>query len=183
MSTIGRHTAGVRPAEPAVRRSATPPPPAPELRPPGGGDPEHGDLEGTRQLWAVEPASREPRSWEEPPDGRTPSERVQADPEFVLLRRRMRGFAFPMAALFLLWYLAYVLLASYAPDLMATPVLGRINLGLLIGLAQFVTTFALTAAYVRFADRRLDPLATQIREQLESPAPTAGADAPIWSTR
>ena len=94
-------------------------------------------------------------------------ERVQAGPEFRALRRRMRGFAFPMAAAFLLWYLAFVLLASYARDLMATPVLGEINLGLVIGLAQFVTTFALTAGYVRYARRRLDPLAEQIRTAIE----------------
>ena len=102
-------------------------------------------------------------------DGPGLHERVQAGPEFRELRRRMRGFAFPMAAAFLLWYFAYVLLASYARELMATPVLGAINLGLLIGLAQFVSTFALTAGYVRYAERRLDPLAAQIREQIERP--------------
>jgi uncharacterized membrane protein (DUF485 family) len=98
---------------------------------------------------------------------RTPHELMKESPEFVTLRRRLRGFAFPMTALFLLWYVAYVLLASYARELMATPVLGGINLGLVIGLAQFATTFALTAAYVRFARRRLDPLAAQLREQVE----------------
>ena len=95
-------------------------------------------------------------------------ERVQAGPEFRALRRRMRGFAFPMVAAFLLWYLAFVLLASYARDLMATPVLGVINLGLVIGLAQFVSTFALTAGYVRYARRRLDPLAEKIRVEVEA---------------
>jgi uncharacterized membrane protein (DUF485 family) len=94
-------------------------------------------------------------------------EYVQAGPEFRELRRRLRGFVFPMAAAFLLWSLAFVLLASYARELMATPVLGVINLGLVIGLAQFVSTFALTAGYVRYAERRLDPLAAQIREQVE----------------
>ncbi len=186
MSTIGQHADGVRPsdAEPAARRSRTPLPPDPERRPPVRLDPQDGDPnQGTHRLSAYGPDSRRPRSWEEPPDGRSPAERAQADPEFVELRRRMRRFTFPMAALFLLWYFAYVLLASYAPDLMATPVLGRINLGLLVGLAQFVTTFALTTAYVRYADRRLDPLAVRIRERLESPASTDGADAPIWSDR
>jgi uncharacterized membrane protein (DUF485 family) len=101
-------------------------------------------------------------------------ERVQAGPEFRALRRRMRGFAFPMAAAFLLWYLAFVLLASYARDLMATPVLGAINLGLVIGLAQFATTFALTAGYVRYARRRLDPLAEQIRAAVEDGPGRAG---------
>jgi uncharacterized membrane protein (DUF485 family) len=46
-------------------------------------------------------------------------------------------------------------------------VLGGINLGLVIGLAQFVSTFALTAGYVRYAERRLDPLAARIRERVE----------------
>jgi uncharacterized membrane protein (DUF485 family) len=103
---------------------------------------------------------------------------VQAGPEFRALRRRMRGFAFPMAAAFLLWYLAFVLLASYARDLMATPVLGEINLGLVLGLAQFVTTFALTAGYVRYARKRLDPLAAQIRTAVEDgPGPAGTAVA------
>ena len=94
-------------------------------------------------------------------------EQVQAGPEFVELRRRLRGWVFPMSAAFLLWYFAYVVLASYARELMATPVSGVITVGLLVGLAQFVSTFALTAAYVRFAARRLDPLAAQIRDSME----------------
>lgn len=102
-----------------------------------------------------------------PHDRATVHERVQAGAEFVVLRRRMRGWTFPMTAAFLLWYLAYVLLASYAREFMATPVSGGITVGLLIGLGQFVSTFALTAAYVRFAQRRLDPLAAQIRGDLE----------------
>jgi uncharacterized membrane protein (DUF485 family) len=107
-----------------------------------------------------------------PPDEQdgTLHERVQAGPEFTALRRRLRGFVFPMTAAFLLWYLAYVLLASYARELMATPVYGGITLGLVIGLGQFVSTFALTAAYVRFAQRRIDPLAESIRESVEGPA-------------
>ena len=69
---------------------------------------------------------------------RTVHERVQAGPEFTELRSRLRGWVFPMAAAFLLWYLAFVLLASYARELMATPVSGAITVGLLVGLAQFV---------------------------------------------
>ena len=102
-----------------------------------------------------------------PPDEQaTVHERVQAGPEFTELRRRLRGWVFPMTAAFLLWYLAYVLLASYARDFMATPVSGGITVGLLVGLAQFASTFALTAAYVRFARRRIDPLAARIRDDL-----------------
>ncbi len=97
----------------------------------------------------------------------TVHERVQAGPEFTELRGRLRRWVFPMAAAFLLWYLAYVLLASYAREFMATPVSGGITVGLLVGLAQFASTFALTAAYGRFARRRIDPLAARIRADLD----------------
>jgi uncharacterized membrane protein (DUF485 family) len=36
------------------------------------------------------------------------------------------------------------------------------------GLLQFVSTFAITAAYVRFADRKLDPLSAEMRGEIES---------------
>jgi uncharacterized membrane protein (DUF485 family) len=112
-----------------------------------------------------------------PGDRATVHERVQAGPEFTELRRRLRWWVFPMTAAFLVWYLAYVLLASYARDFMATPVSGGITVGLLVGLGQFASTFALTAAYVRFARHRIDPLAAQIRADVERGG-EAGAMSP-----
>ena len=87
---------------------------------------------------------------------------------FVELKRRHRSFVFPLTITFLLWYFGYVILAAYAHDFMSTPVFGVINVGLLLGLGQFVSTFAITMAYVLFANRRLDPLAAEIRADLES---------------
>ncbi|MGO2659685.1 DUF485 domain-containing protein [Mycetocola reblochoni] len=97
-------------------------------------------------------------------------QRVEADPRFRDLRRRHRRFVFPLAAAFLLWYFAYVLLADYAHELMSTPVIGSINLGVVLGLGQFVTTFAITTWYVGYAGRRLDPVATEIRDELDARA-------------
>ncbi|MBV2365394.1 DUF485 domain-containing protein [Streptomonospora nanhaiensis] len=94
-------------------------------------------------------------------------ERVQASPEFVELRRRLRVFVFPMTAFFLAWYLLYVILADYAHDFMAIPVAGNINIGLVFGLLQFVSTFVITGLYVRYANRRLDPVADKIRTDIE----------------
>ncbi|MFC8528505.1 DUF485 domain-containing protein [Nocardia sp. NPDC057227] len=99
----------------------------------------------------------------------TPAEFAAAhsSPQFQELRSRLRRFVFPVSALFLIWYLAYVLLGAYAHDFMATTVVGNINVGLLLGLAQFVTTFLITGLYVRFANRELDPRAAAIRAELE----------------
>ena len=91
---------------------------------------------------------------------------VQESPEFQRLRSRHRRFVFPVLGACLVWYLAYVLLAVYAHDFMSTPVWGSVNVAMVLGLAQVVTTFAVTTWYVSFANRRLDPLAGQIREEI-----------------
>ncbi|MBT2483140.1 MULTISPECIES: DUF485 domain-containing protein [unclassified Microbacterium] len=92
---------------------------------------------------------------------------IEESPRFLTLKRTQRSFIFPLAAFFLIWYFAYVLLAAFATDFMAQRVWGDITIGLLLGLGQFVTTFAITMAYVSFANRKLDPLSTEIREDLE----------------
>lgn len=97
----------------------------------------------------------------------TSYQEVQSSQEFAQLRRRFRRFVFPMTALFLTWYFLYVLLAAFAPGFMSTKVLGNINIGLVFGLLQFVSTFAITMIYARWADRQFDPTAERLREQLE----------------
>ena len=92
---------------------------------------------------------------------------VEESERFRGLKRTHRSFVFPMAAVFLVWYFVYVLLAGWAPDFMAQRVWGDITVGLLFGLGQFVTTFVITMAYVSFANRKLDPTASEIRADLE----------------
>ena len=90
---------------------------------------------------------------------------IQAHPEFLALRRRVLRFVFPSAALFLCWYLTYVLLAAYAEDFMATRVFGSVNVGLLLGLSQFVSTVVIMVLYARFAGRTVDPRVEALRER------------------
>jgi uncharacterized membrane protein (DUF485 family) len=100
--------------------------------------------------------------------GETDYQRVQRSQEFQDLRRRFRSFVFPMTAFFLVWYFLYVLLAAYAHDFMATRVTGTITVGLLFGLAQFVSTFAITMIYASWANRKQDAVAARLRDHIES---------------
>ncbi|TYP83834.1 DUF485 domain-containing protein [Blastococcus xanthinilyticus] len=93
---------------------------------------------------------------------------AQDSPEFVELKKRFRSFAFPMTVAFIVWYLLYVLLSTYATDFMSTQVFGNVNVGLLFGLGQFVTTFVITHLYVAHANKRTDPIADEMRERLEA---------------
>ena len=105
-----------------------------------------------------------------PTDSGPDWEAIDQSADFAVLRRRLRNFVFPMTAAFLLWYLLYVLLSDYAHGFMSTKVFGNINVGLLIGLGQFLTTFLITGLYVRFANRELDPRAAAIRAEVEGQA-------------
>ena len=93
---------------------------------------------------------------------------VHEGAEFQDLRRRFRRFVFPVTALFLAWYFLYVLLAAYATDFMSHKLLGNINVGLVMGLLQFVSTFTIAMVYARWADREFDPTADRLRAQIET---------------
>jgi uncharacterized membrane protein (DUF485 family) len=91
---------------------------------------------------------------------------LQNSAEFGALRSKFRKFVFPMTAFFLVWYFLYVLLSVYAKDFMATKVIGNITWGLILGLLQFVTTFAITMYYARWADREFDTGAEELARKM-----------------
>ncbi|MGO3153180.1 MAG: DUF485 domain-containing protein [Galactobacter sp.] len=93
--------------------------------------------------------------------------RAQGEERFQNLRKHHRSFAFPMTVFFLAWYLLYVVFAAFLPDFMSIKVVGNINLGLVWGLLQFVSTFVITSMYVSHANKKIDPEAAAIREELE----------------
>jgi uncharacterized membrane protein (DUF485 family) len=93
---------------------------------------------------------------------------VQESEEFGELRRTYRSFAFPLTIGFIAWYLLFVLLSSYAGDFMGTKLFGNINVALVFGLAQFLTTFLIAWYYSRHAARNLDPKADLIKSRMEA---------------
>jgi len=92
---------------------------------------------------------------------------VQQSDEFAALRKRLRGFVFPMTIAFFLWYALYVLLSAYARGFMGTKLVGNINVALIFGLLQFASTFLIAWWYSRFAARNIDPTADKIKAELE----------------
>jgi uncharacterized membrane protein (DUF485 family) len=90
---------------------------------------------------------------------------IHDGPQFAELRRRFRRFVFPMAALFVCWYLTYVLLAAYAHGFMSHRLFGLVTVGLVFGLLQFASTIAITTAYVRYARKHIDPAVDRLRAE------------------
>jgi len=101
-----------------------------------------------------------------PPTTPEPYVDVQRSPEFVALRKTLRNFIFPMTVAFFLWYALYVVLSAYARDFMSTKVVGHINVALIFGLLQFVTTFLIAWLYSRYTAKRVDPLADDLKRRV-----------------
>ena len=89
---------------------------------------------------------------------------LSARPEFAELRSRYRRFVIPATAAFLAWYGLFVLMSMFAHDFMSTKLVGNINVALVFGLLQFLTTFVLAYIYSQYSNAKLDPLARQLTE-------------------
>lgn len=105
-------------------------------------------------------------------------QQIYDSPEFAQLRARFRRLVLPLVAAFLGWYFLYVLLATYAHEFMAREVFGRVNVGLLLGLGQFVSTFGIAWFYARRADRDVDPLAARLNARYAALTAGSGETGP-----
>ena len=94
-------------------------------------------------------------------------ERIHASADFRHLRKKYLRFAIPTTIAFMVWYLLYVVASNWAVGLMDTKVIGNINVALVFGLLQFVSTFLIAWLYARHANRELDPIAERLRGEYD----------------
>ena len=92
---------------------------------------------------------------------------TQASPEFQDLKKKFRGFAFPLTAAFLVWYFLYVILTAFAREWISTPVIGNINIAFVLGLLQFVSTFLIMWLYERHSSHSLDGPSDALRDKVD----------------
>lgn len=95
-------------------------------------------------------------------------EAIERSPEFQELVTRRRSFVLPATIFFLAYYMAFILLAGYAEDFMASSVYEGLTVGYVLALTQFVMVLALGVVYLRRADREYDPLAQRVVEMAPS---------------
>ena len=89
-------------------------------------------------------------------------EAIERSPEFQELVTRRRAFVLPATIFFLTYYMAFILLAGYAEDFMASSVYEGLTVGYCLALTQFLMVFTLGILYLRKADREYDPLAQRV---------------------
>ena len=92
-------------------------------------------------------------------------ERLHATERFGELKRQFTRFVVPATVAFLAWYLLYVVMSNWAHDFMSTEVFGNVNVALIFGILQFVTTFLITWLYCRHMTAHVDPLARELEAE------------------
>jgi uncharacterized membrane protein (DUF485 family) len=103
-------------------------------------------------------------------------ERAERSPEFRELVAARRRFVIPATIFFMAWYLAFVLLAGYAPDFMGESVYQGLTVGYCLALSQFLMVLVLGVWYLRKSDRVFDPLAEKAASRALETAEDRGAD-------
>lgn len=85
--------------------------------------------------------------------------RSEAFRELVARRRR---FVIPTTLLALGWWVAFLLLVSYAHDFMGTSIYEGLTVAYVLGLSQFVMVWLVVVAYLRKSVTDLGPLERRV---------------------
>jgi uncharacterized membrane protein (DUF485 family) len=89
---------------------------------------------------------------------------IERSPEFRELVKRRRSFVIPATIFFLVYYMAFIIVAGYAPDFMAESVYQGLTVGYCYALTQFLMVFVLGIWYLRKAEKEFDPLSDAVAE-------------------
>jgi uncharacterized membrane protein (DUF485 family) len=99
-------------------------------------------------------------------------DRIAETKEFKDLMATKKVFIVPAFVFFLVYYFLLPVLVGYAPQFMATKVIGEVNLAYLFALSQFFMAWIIAWLYVKAAGD-FDKLANDIIQNAESRAQTS----------
>lgn len=94
-------------------------------------------------------------------------DRIAETQEFKDLMATKKVFIVPAFVFFVVYYFMLPILVGYAPNLMATKVIGEVNLAYLFALSQFFMAWTVAYLYVKAAGD-FDKLSRDIIEKAEN---------------
>jgi uncharacterized membrane protein (DUF485 family) len=98
---------------------------------------------------------------------------------FMRLHKKFIHSTSLIVVLFLSWYGLYIAMSAYGRGVMDIKVVGNINLGIIFGVLQFASTFAVCWGRARYSRVALDPLADRLRAEIDgSPQPVPPPELP-----
>ncbi|HEX8896151.1 MAG TPA: DUF485 domain-containing protein [Terriglobales bacterium] len=98
--------------------------------------------------------------------GSTQWDKIAATQQFKDLMATKKIFIVPAFVFFIVYYFALPVLVGYAPNFMATKVIGNVNIAYLFALSQFAVAWIIAGLYVKAAND-FDRLSKDIIEKAD----------------
>ena len=96
----------------------------------------------------------------------TLTERIEADPNYQLLKSRRSRFGWTLTIAMLVVYYGFILLIAFSKDVLAARMGdGVMTWGIPIGFGVIVFTILITGIYVRRANSEFDDLSERIKRE------------------
>lgn len=86
---------------------------------------------------------------------------------FVELRQKRGSLAARLSIAMLVIYYGFILLIAFAPKFLATPVIGIVSLGIVLGLGVILSSIVLTGIYVMRANKEFDHLTAELHRSVK----------------
>jgi uncharacterized membrane protein (DUF485 family) len=83
---------------------------------------------------------------------KTEWDRIAATQQFKDLMATKKIFIVPAFIFFVVYYFTFLVLVGYAPNFMATKVIGNVNIAYLVALSQFFMAWIIAGLYVKAAN-------------------------------
>jgi uncharacterized membrane protein (DUF485 family) len=99
--------------------------------------------------------------WEETMDQMALA-RIERDPNYLKLVSERKSLAWTLTIITLVMYYGYIAIVAFAPSIIATPLVGTITVGIVLGLAIILASILLTGIYVMRANAEYDDLTSAI---------------------
>ncbi len=95
-------------------------------------------------------------------------QQIQNNPKYQELVSKRSKFAWTLTIIMLVVYYAYILLIAFSPETLGAKIgSGMTTVGIPVGIAIIVFSFAMTGIYVRRANGEFDDLLKEVKKDIE----------------
>ena len=92
-------------------------------------------------------------------------EKIKNNPKYQKLVKERSSFAWKLTITMLVVYYAFILIIAFSPATLGASMGGITTVGIPVGIAIIVFSFAITGVYVKRANGEFDQLTQEIKEE------------------
>ena len=93
--------------------------------------------------------------------------KIQSNPSYIELVSKRSSYAWKLTIIMLVVYYTYIMVLAFSPDTLGQSLSGGVTtVGIPIGIAIIIFSFAITGVYVRRANSEFDDLLNKVKDDI-----------------